>query len=87
MPFEAYEPDPNRLQWAPGAKRLWYRIRNDLPITKRFAEDVTTAAGTPSSSASPSPSKGATSSPSSSASPSEAQAAAAAKAAENGLCA
>ena len=53
MPFEAYEPDPNRLQWAPGADRLWYRIRNDMPINKRFAADVTTAAKDPSASASP----------------------------------
>ena len=84
VPFESYEPDPNRLQWAPGADRLWYRIRNDMPINKRFAAEVTTAAKDPSASASPKPGSSATPSPS--ADPST-DAAAAARAAENGLCA
>ncbi len=88
VPFEPYPPDHNRLQWAPGADRLWYRIRNDMPINKRFAGDVTTAAkdGNPSGSASPKPSGG----PSGGQSPSQdpsASATEAAKAAENGLCA
>ncbi len=86
VPFESYEPDPNRLQWAPGADRLWYRIRNDMPINKRFASEVTTAAKDPSSSVSASPKPGASSTPSPSADPSTAEAAAA-RAAENGLCA
>ena len=64
VPFESYEPDPNRLQWAPGADRLWYRIRNDMPINKRFAAEVTTAAKDPSASASPKPGSSATPSPS-----------------------
>ncbi|NUS51366.1 MAG: LCP family protein, partial [Nocardioidaceae bacterium] len=42
VPFQEYAPDPNRLEWAPGANRLWYRIRNDLPLNKRFQGDVTT---------------------------------------------
>src|SRR4051794_18277114 len=85
VPFESYPPDPNRLQWAPSADRLWNRIINDQPIGKRFADEVTTAAGgaetgkggsggTPS--ASPSPSA-----------PPSRSAAAAERAAENGLCA
>jgi len=45
VPFESYAPDPNRLQWAPSADRLWKRIRNDDPVGRRFADDVTTAAG------------------------------------------
>jgi hypothetical protein len=87
VPFETYQPDPNRLQWAPAADRLFYRVRNDMPINKRFSGEVTTAAGTPSTSASPSgtPSGDPSSSPSSS--PSSDPSAAAAKAAENGLCA
>ena len=84
VPFESYEPDPNRLQWAPGADRLWYRIRNDMPINKRFAAEVTTAAKDPSASASPKPGSSATPSPSADPSTDEA---AAARAAENGLCA
>ena len=95
VPFESYAPDPNRLQWAPAADRLWYRIRHDMPISKRFSADVTTAAGNPSGSASPggtpsaSPSTTPSNSPGSSpsADPSQTAAAAAAKAAENGLCA
>jgi LCP family protein required for cell wall assembly len=84
VPFEAYPPDPNRLQWAPRADRLWQRIRNDQPISGALAKNVTTAAdkdGTPSSSASPSP--GATSTPSPGATPSEQ----AAELDQNGLCA
>jgi LCP family protein required for cell wall assembly len=87
VPFVTYAPDPNRLQWAPGADRLWYRIRNDMPISKRFSGDVTTAAGKPSSSPSPSGTPSAGSSTSPSAGPSQTTAAAAAKAAQNGLCA
>ncbi len=79
VPFEVYPPDPNRLQWAPGADRLWERVRNDLPLTRRQAKEVTTAAeGKPTES--PKPSGG----PSASASPKDA--AAEEKAAENGLC-
>ena len=84
VPFQSYAPDPNRLQWAPGANRLWYRIRNDLPLNRKLSGDVTTAAGSengkPSGSASPS------SGPASSGSPSQ-SATAVQKAAENGLCA
>ena len=93
VPFKTYEPDPNRLQWAPGANRLWYRVRNDMPINKRFADQVTTAAGKPSggASATPSQSPSARPSPSQGSSPTQSQsdaaAAAAARAQENGLCA
>jgi len=90
VPFRTYEPDPNRLEWAPAADRLWYRIRNDLPLNKRFAGEVTTAAtkdGRPSTSGSPSPGDGPSSSGGPSQDPSASAEAAAAKAAENGLCA
>jgi LCP family protein required for cell wall assembly len=85
VPFQEYQPDPNRLQWAPGANRLWYRIRNDMPINKRFQGDVTTAAGSKNGKAggpSSSPSGGASSSPSPGSSTANAE-----KAAQNGLCA
>ena len=69
VPNEAYAPDPNRLQIAPDAAKLWRKIRLDKPLG-RFADDAVTPGRkpgeTPSSSASPSPS----SSPSSAASPS-----------------
>ncbi|MEJ5867428.1 LCP family protein [Pseudokineococcus sp. 5B2Z-1] len=32
VPFEAYAPDPNRLQWAPEAEDLWASIREDAPL-------------------------------------------------------
>jgi LCP family protein required for cell wall assembly len=83
VPFKTYEPDPNRLEWAPAANRLWYRFRNDLPLNKRFSGDVTTAAnGTPG----PSPSSRPSGSPGAGASPGAGSRAEAAKAAENGLC-
>jgi LCP family protein required for cell wall assembly len=61
VPFEEYAPNPNRLVWAPEAKKLWSRIRNDEPIGKKFGEVTTAAqrAGKPAkkkSGASPSPS-------------------------------
>ena len=89
VPFKTYEPDPNRLEWASGANRLWYRVRMDMPISKRFADEVTTAAGKASAGASPKPSQSpsADSTPSQGSTPSQSAAAAAARAQENGLCA
>jgi LCP family protein required for cell wall assembly len=87
VPFQAYPPDPNRLQWAPGANRLWYRIRHDMQVSRRFADDITTAANAKpgkGSSGSASPSRTSGSSPSSDPTGSTD---AAEKAAENGLCA
>ncbi len=53
-PFKTYVPDPNRLVWAePGARRLWDRLKNDEPLTKRQSRDVTTAQS-PTPAASPS---------------------------------
>ena len=89
VPFESYEPDPNRLAWAPEADRLWRLLRTDQPLSKDLSEGVTTAAETPggksdeSQSPSKSPSKSAPSAPS----PSPEEAEKAAEAAENGLCA
>ena len=44
VPFEAYAPDPNRLQWAPEAKNLWKRMIADEPVGRNLSGDVTTAA-------------------------------------------
>jgi len=33
VPNEPYEPDPNRLQWAPAARQLWRAIRLDAPVS------------------------------------------------------
>lgn len=78
VPFQQYAPDPNRREWAPGAEKLWARIRADKPVGKNFASEVTTAAE-----GKPKRPRGAGSSPSSR--PSE-SAAATEKAEENGLC-
>jgi LCP family protein required for cell wall assembly len=81
VPFRAYPPDPNRLQWAPGANRLWFLMRHDKPLGKRFLGGVTTAEtknGKPAQHK-----KGSSSSPS----PSPSQSSAAKQTdAENGLC-
>lgn len=44
VPFEEYEPDPNRLVWAPEAENLWDRIRADEPLGDEFSEDSLSAA-------------------------------------------
>jgi LCP family protein required for cell wall assembly len=91
VPFQEYAPDPNRLQWAPSADRLWKRMRNDQPLTKRLSGDVTTAAddnaGKGSGSASPSAGSSASPSPSQTAAAQTKAQTAAAKAEANGLCA
>jgi LCP family protein required for cell wall assembly len=80
VPFQEYAPNPNRLQWAPEAKKLWSRIRADEPVGERFGQ-VTTAAHTEGKAAKGSKKKQASSAPTPS------QKAAAQNAEENGLCA
>ncbi|GAA1922567.1 LCP family protein [Nocardioides marmoribigeumensis] len=58
MPFEAYEPDPNRLQAAPDAKQLWRLLRADKPLPKKFTGNAAKASDqTPKPGQTPSPSK------------------------------
>ena len=67
VPNEPYTEDPNRLQLAPEAKRLWQKIRHDRPLGKLGADAMTpgTKPGDkPSSSASPSPDGSPSASPS-----------------------
>ena len=55
VPFEEYEPDPNRLVWAPEAATLWQRIIADKPLGAKFVGGSISAAdpvGTPSGGAS-----------------------------------
>ncbi len=93
VPFETYQPDPNRLIWASSADKLWNRIRHDKPLTKDMMSGVTTAADEGHGKASKAghggphngPSAG-TSAPSDQQSQAEA-AAKAEQARENGLCA
>jgi LCP family protein required for cell wall assembly len=90
VPWESYEPDPNRLVWAPEAERLWRLLRTDQELSENLSSGVTTAAETPGAdpdegggSSSPKPSKSADGEPSPSP---EDEAEEAAEAAENGLC-
>jgi len=58
VPNEPYEPDPNRLQWAPSARGLWRALRQDAPITFAGHGRGSTPSPSPSASASASPSGG-----------------------------
>ena len=85
IPWQWDPQDPNRVIWAPEAAKVWERIVNDEPLTRRLTVDAISA-GKPPTSKSPTGSASSSGSPSSlpSSSPSddpEKQAAAAA-----GLC-
>lgn len=59
MPFEAYDPDPNRLQPKPAATQLWRLLREDAELPRKFTADAAKASqgepgDEPSDSASPS---------------------------------
>ena len=44
VPFESYEPDPNRLQWkTEEADELWRKMRKDLPLSKKLISEAVTA--------------------------------------------
>lgn len=44
VPFESYEPDPNRLAWKTDeANVLWRKIRKDLPLSKKLSSEAVTA--------------------------------------------
>ena len=78
----AYEPDPNRLVWAPEADELWERIIADKPLNKKLSGQVVTASDPVGGS--PTPSDGASESPSGAGTPGGNVDA---TATENGLCA
>lgn len=67
VPFQAYAPDPNRLEWKPEAAGLWALIRNDKPLTAQYSDGAVVAGEddkpTPTPKPSDSPSPGATASP------------------------
>jgi anionic cell wall polymer biosynthesis LytR-Cps2A-Psr (LCP) family protein len=84
VPFESYQPDPNRLVWAPAAKQVWSRLRYDEPLSKAQTQDVTTAAS-PTASGKPTSSPSGKSSSGAQESKAE-KARAAEQARENGLC-
>jgi anionic cell wall polymer biosynthesis LytR-Cps2A-Psr (LCP) family protein len=95
VPWEWWVEDRNRVVWSADADRLWRRIRHDEPLTRKQAQDVTTAADAPTGSAKPkpTPSDDATpdedpsASPGTVRSPTPSAKSKAERAAENGLCA
>ena len=92
VPFQAYPADPNRLQWAPEADRLWRLIRNDRKIGNEFDKSEVTAASKPGDKPTTKPNPGsatssAPSAPSSKPTPTISPEQAAANARQNGLCA
>jgi LCP family protein required for cell wall assembly len=53
-PFEAYPPDPNRLQLSPDAADLWQQIRRDQELGPKFTGEVVKASdNTPGTKTSP----------------------------------
>ncbi len=62
VPFQAYAPDPNRLEWAPEAEGLWALIRKDKPLTAQYSDQAVSAgpSAKPTPTASPKPSGSAT---------------------------
>jgi LCP family protein required for cell wall assembly len=43
LPFESYQPDPNRLAPAPGARAMWRQLRRDAVLDKRFTSGAAKA--------------------------------------------
>jgi LCP family protein required for cell wall assembly len=59
VPFESYEPDPNRLQWkTEEADKLWAKMRKDLTLSKKLSSEAVTAGDSDKPSPSSSPSAG-----------------------------
>lgn len=46
-PWQAWPPDPNRIEWTPEVDRLWELVINDEPLTNEFAEESISAADDP----------------------------------------
>ncbi|WP_209717205.1 LCP family protein [Marmoricola sp. OAE513] len=51
VPFEAYAPDPNRLQWSADAANLWEVIKKDRKLGRFGSEAVSPGSEKPTSSA------------------------------------
>ena len=43
IPFQTYEPDPNRLALGEDADLLWQQLRSDEPLDRRFTHGAATA--------------------------------------------
>ncbi|MCW2755559.1 MAG: LytR family transcriptional regulator [Marmoricola sp.] len=40
VPWQPYAPDPNRVEWAPNATRLWYLVKHDRELGSQFNGDA-----------------------------------------------
>lgn len=49
VPFQAYPPDPNRVEWSSAAAPLWQRIIHDKPLGDSFDSQVINASSKPGS--------------------------------------
>ena len=89
VPFEYDPQNPNRVIWAPEAKRVWRKLRNDETLGPRLTEGAISAADTPSGPDDPAASPSGDDPPSATASPTpddEASAEQEAAAEAAGLC-
>lgn len=43
IPFQAYAPDPNRIEWSSAADEVWKNIDNDKPIAKASKSPASTS--------------------------------------------
>ncbi|MBC9734485.1 LCP family protein [Nocardioides marmotae] len=50
VPFQYSEVDPGRVEWLPEAERLWQRVINDEPLSRRLQAGVITAGDVPGTS-------------------------------------
>lgn len=55
VPWDWYEPDPNRLVWAAEANQLWTKMKYDEPLGHRLSTEAISAAQRPGSTAAPTP--------------------------------
>lgn len=87
VPFDSYEPDPNRLVWKTDeANLLWRKMRRDLPLSKKLSSEAVTAGETSGAKPSATPSTSPSATPSDE--PSDEPTKSAEEIAEeNGLCA
>lgn len=44
VPWDFWEPDPNRLIWTDAANELWHKMKFDLPLGRRLGTEAVTAA-------------------------------------------
>ncbi|WP_435747427.1 LCP family protein [Nocardioides sp. SYSU DS0663] len=64
VPFEYSEAYPGRVEWLPEAERVWQRVIEDEPLTKRLDDTVISAGDLPGSEPTSGPTSGATDDPS-----------------------